>query len=75
MPRRTNPLITGEARAAEGVRRRAGNPQPLMAGRCVARLTQLGPRYASRLTAEAQANGATKSLGGEMQNDAQPGRF
>ena len=52
-------LITGEARAVpkeRGAELRSGSF--LMAGRCMARLTHVGAEsYASKLTAEAQANG------------------
>ena len=52
-------LITGEARAIPkecGAELKSGSF--LMAGRCVARLTRVGAEsYASRLTAEAQADG------------------
>ena len=60
-------LITGEARAVPkecGAELKSGSF--LMAGRCVARLTRVGAEsYASRLTAEAQANGH-KVARGEM---------
>ena len=60
-------LITGEARAVPkecGAELKSGSF--LMAGRCVARLTHVGAEsYASRLTAEAQANGH-KVARGEM---------
>ena len=60
-------LITGEARAIPkecGAELKSGSF--LMAGRCVARLTRVGAEsYASRLTAEAQANGH-KVARGEM---------
>ena len=60
-------LITGEARAVpkeRGAELRSGSF--LMAGRCTARLTHVGAEsYASKLTAEAQANGH-KVARGEM---------
>ena len=60
-------LITGEARAVpkeRGAELRSGSF--LMAGRCMARLTHVGAEsYASKLTAEAQANGH-KVARGEM---------
>lgn len=60
-------LITGEARAMpkeRGAELRSGSF--LMAGRCTARLTHVGAEsYASKLTAEAQANGH-KVARGEM---------
>lgn len=60
-------LITGEARAVpkeRGAELRSGSF--LMAGRCTAQLTHVGAEsYASKLTAEAQANGH-KVARGEM---------
>ena len=63
-------LITGEARAIPkecGAELKSGSF--LMAGRCVARLTRVGAEsYASRLTAEAQADGHRVARGEMMRN-------
>lgn len=63
-------LITGEARAIPkecGAELKSGSF--LMAGRCVARLTRVGAEsYASRLTAEAQANGHRVARGEMMRS-------
>ena len=65
-------LITGEARAIPkecGAELKSGSF--LMAGRCVARLTRVGAEsYASRLTAEAQADGHRVA----RRDDAQTGQ-
>ena len=63
-------LITGEARAIPkecGAELKSGSF--LMAGRCVARLTRVGAEsYASRLTAEAQADGHRVARGEMMRS-------
>ena len=63
-------LITGEARAVPkeaGSELRSGSF--LMAGRCTARLTHVGAdSYASKLTAEAQANGHRVARGEMMRS-------
>jgi cation-transporting ATPase E len=63
-------LITGEARAVPkecGAELKSGSF--LMAGRCVARLTRVGAEsYASRLTAEAQADGHRVARGEMMRS-------
>ena len=63
-------LITGEARAVPkecGAELKSGSF--LMAGRCVARLTRVGAEsYASRLTAEAQADGHRIARGEMMRS-------